>query len=132
MPSLSRGEKGLYSEEVKVEDFHIEKVRVYGLSNDAMQVIGRGTFGKVFLVKHKETGRLYAMKVLKKEEVDRRQQKNHTKGTRSLRPPQFYLRLYAAEREILEKIKHPFIVQLHYAFQTPDKLYFIMDFLNGG
>jgi serine/threonine protein kinase len=40
--------------------------------------------------------------------------------------------LIIAEREILEKIKNPFIVDLHYAFQTDDKLYFIMDFLNGG
>jgi serum/glucocorticoid-regulated kinase 2 len=37
-----------------------------------------------------------------------------------------------AERDILEKINNPFIVKLHYAFQTLDKLYFIMDFLNGG
>jgi serine/threonine protein kinase len=37
-----------------------------------------------------------------------------------------------AEREILEKINHPFIVKLHFAFQTPSKLYFVMDFLNGG
>ncbi len=37
-----------------------------------------------------------------------------------------------AEREILEKINHPFIVKLHFAFQTPTKLYFVMDFLNGG
>ena len=37
-----------------------------------------------------------------------------------------------AEREILEKIKNPYIVDLHYAFQTEDKLYFVMDFLNGG
>ena len=40
--------------------------------------------------------------------------------------------LTIAEREILEKIKNPFIVGLHYAFQTDDKLYFIMDFCNGG
>jgi serine/threonine protein kinase len=39
---------------------------------------------------------------------------------------------FLAEREILEKIKSPFIVDLHYAFQTEEKLYFIMDFLNGG
>jgi serine/threonine protein kinase len=39
---------------------------------------------------------------------------------------------YLAEREILEKIKNPFIVDLHFAFQTEDKLYFIMDFCNGG
>lgn len=37
-----------------------------------------------------------------------------------------------AEREILEKISNPFIVKLHYAFQTPDKLYFVLDFVNGG
>ena len=37
-----------------------------------------------------------------------------------------------AERDILEKIDSPFIVKLHYAFQTPAKLYFAMDFLNGG
>jgi serine/threonine protein kinase len=56
------------------------------------------------------------MKVLKKEEISEKQQEVHTK----------------AEREILEKIKNPFIVNLHYAFQTPDKLYFILDFVNGG
>lgn len=38
----------------------------------------------------------------------------------------------SAERDILEKINSPFIVKLHYAFQTDAKLYFVMDFLNGG
>ena len=33
---------------------------------------------------------------------------------------------------ILEKLNNPFIVKLHYAFQTPEKLYFVIDFLNGG
>jgi serine/threonine protein kinase len=33
---------------------------------------------------------------------------------------------------ILEKLNNPFIVKLHYAFQTPERLYFIIDFLNGG
>jgi len=36
------------------------------------------------------------------------------------------------ERIILEHLDHPFIVKLHFAFQTPEKLYFVMDFLNGG
>ena len=40
--------------------------------------------------------------------------------------------MYIAERMILEKLTHPFIVKLHYAFQTPEKLYFVIDFLNGG
>jgi len=36
------------------------------------------------------------------------------------------------EKSILQKISHPFIVQLHFAFQTKDKLYMILDFVNGG
>ena len=36
------------------------------------------------------------------------------------------------ERDILAEVKHPFIVQLHYAFQTEGKLYLILNFLRGG
>ena len=36
------------------------------------------------------------------------------------------------ERKILTEVKHPFIVKLHFAFQTPERLYFILDYLNGG
>lgn len=56
------------------------------------------------------------MKVLKKENVIKRNQVAHTKS----------------EREILQMMHSPFIVQMHYAFQTPEKLYLILDFLNGG
>jgi serine/threonine protein kinase len=56
------------------------------------------------------------MKILKKDAIARRNQKIHTK----------------AERTILENMTCPFIVQLHYAFQTPDKLYLVMDFMVGG
>ena len=90
-----------------------------------IKVIGRGTFGKVFMVRKKDTNVIFAMKVLKKEQIASRNLRVKTKG-KSL----FFT--IEAEREILEKIKNPFIVDLHYAFQTEDKLYFIMDFLNGG
>ena len=60
--------------------------------------------------------KLYAMKILKKEAVAKRNQKIHTQ----------------AERNILEEMHHPFIVELHYAFQTPSKLYMVMDFMQGG
>ena len=40
--------------------------------------------------------------------------------------------IYLAERDILEKVNNPYIVKLHYAFQTETKLYFFIDFLNGG
>ena len=81
-----------------------------------LKVIGRGSFGKVFLVQKKDSLEYFAMKTLKKDVILRRNQKINTQ----------------AERIILEKIRHPFIVRLHYAFQTPEKLYFVIDFLNGG
>ena len=56
------------------------------------------------------------MKILNKKEVEKRNQKIHTK----------------AERSILENMNSPFIIQLNYAFQTTDKLYLVMDFMIGG
>jgi|JI9StandDraft_2_1071091.scaffolds.fasta_scaffold908597_1 p70 ribosomal S6 kinase len=50
-------EQKLYSKAVNLEEFHI------------LKVIGWGTFGKVYMVKQKETNEIYAMKVLKKEEI---------------------------------------------------------------
>ena len=59
---------------------------------------------------------MYAMKILKKEYLAKLNQKINTK----------------AERFILEEMHHPFIVDLHYAFQTRNKLYMLMDFMQGG
>lgn len=98
------GEEELYSKKVNLNHFEIVKV------------IGRGSFGKVYLVQKKDTEEFFAMKVLKKESISTKSQREHT----------------VAERMILQKIDNPFVVKLHYAFQTPDKLYFVMDFLNGG
>lgn len=56
------------------------------------------------------------MKVLKKKEIVKRNQKINT----------------TAERKILEKINNNFIIKLHYAFQTTKKLFFVMDFMQGG
>lgn len=83
---------------------------------ELMTVIGRGSFGKVYLVKKAGTENYFALKKLRKDVVAQRNLFIKTQ----------------AERDILEKIDSPFIVKLHYAFQTPAKLYFVMDFLNGG
>jgi len=83
---------------------------------ELLTVIGKGSFGKVMQVKKKDDGKIYAMKVLRKEAIIARKQVAHTK----------------AEKTILQKIQHPFIVRLHFAFQTKDKLYMILDFVNGG
>eukprot|EP01102_Stenamoeba_stenopodia_P008101 TRINITY_DN2301_c0_g1_i3.p1 TRINITY_DN2301_c0_g1~~TRINITY_DN2301_c0_g1_i3.p1 ORF type:complete len:296 (-),score=67.21 TRINITY_DN2301_c0_g1_i3:548-1435(-) len=83
---------------------------------ELLTVIGKGSFGKVLQVRKKDTGKIYAMKVLRKEAIVQRKQVAHTK----------------AEKSILAKIQHPFIVGLHYAFQTEEKLYMVLDFVNGG
>ncbi|ODN03413.1 Ribosomal protein S6 kinase beta-1 [Orchesella cincta] len=84
------------------------------------KVLGKGGYGKVFQVRKcngKDAGKIFAMKVLKKATIVRNQKDTaHTK----------------AERNILEAVKHPFIVDLKYAFQTGGKLYLIMEYLSGG
>lgn len=85
---------------------------------ELLKVLGQGSFGKVFLVRKivsKDAGTLYAMKVLKKATLKVRD-RVRTK----------------MERDILAEVIHPFIVKLHYAFQTEGKLYLILDFLRGG
>ncbi|XP_023684898.1 ribosomal protein S6 kinase alpha-2 [Paramormyrops kingsleyae] len=85
---------------------------------ELLKVLGQGSYGKVFLVrkvKGSDKGQLYAMKVLKKATLKVRDR------VRS-----------KMERDILAEVNHPFIVKLHYAFQTEGKLYLILDFLRGG
>ncbi|XP_042213942.1 ribosomal protein S6 kinase alpha-3-like isoform X3 [Homarus americanus] len=85
---------------------------------ELLKVLGQGSFGKVFLVRKisgQDTGTLYAMKVLKKATLKVRD-RVRTK----------------MERDILADVNHPFVVKLHYAFQTEGKLYLILDFLRGG
>ncbi|XP_078088481.1 ribosomal protein S6 kinase alpha-3 isoform X7 [Mustelus asterias] len=85
---------------------------------ELLKVLGQGSFGKVFLVKKthgSDAGQLYAMKVLKKATLKVRD-RVRTK----------------MERDILVEVNHPFIVKLHYAFQTEGKLYLLLDFLRGG
>lgn len=87
---------------------------------ELLRVIGKGAYGKVFLVR-KTNGRdqntLYAMKVLEKAHIVL-----HAKDTEHTKN----------ERSILEEVRHPFIVRLFYAFQTDAKLYLILDFACGG
>ncbi|KAL3748317.1 hypothetical protein ACJRO7_009536 [Eucalyptus globulus] len=88
---------------------------------EILRVVGKGAFGKVFQVRKKgghggEGDGIYAMKVMRKETIIK---KNHVD----------YMK---AERDILAKVVHPFIVPLRYSFQTKSKLYLILDFINGG
>jgi serum/glucocorticoid-regulated kinase 2 len=84
---------------------------------ELLKVLGKGSFGKVMLVRKKnEDGPLYALKTLRKAALIKRNQLAHT----------------ATERFILQNIQNPFLVHLVYAFQTPDKLYMVLDYMGGG
>lgn len=83
---------------------------------EVLKLVGQGAFGKVYQVKKKGTSDIYAMKVMRKDKI---LEKNHAE----------YMK---AERDILTKVDHPFVVQLRYSFQTKYRLYLVLDFVNGG
>ncbi|XP_047125649.1 serine/threonine-protein kinase Sgk1 isoform X1 [Hydra vulgaris] len=82
-----------------------------------LKVIGKGSFGKVLLAKHKAEEKFYAIKVLHKAAIRKRNEARHIMAERNV---------------LLQNVKHPFLVGLHYSFQTNDKLYFVLDYVNGG
>ncbi|TSN67085.1 Ribosomal protein S6 kinase alpha-5 [Bagarius yarrelli] len=125
MPSseegLSGGDVFTVKHELKNANLtgHVERV---GIENfELLKVLGTGAYGKVFLVRKvsgHDSGKLYAMKVLKKATIV--QKAKTTEHTRT-------------ERQVLEHIREsPFLVTLHYAFQTDTKLHLILDYVNGG
>ncbi len=92
------------------------KVQVGPQHFELLKLIGEGGYGKVILVKNHLDGELYAMKVISKKLLAK---KNHVSYMKS-------------EREILTKISSPFVVSLRFAFHTETKLFLVMDFLGGG
>ena len=89
---------------LKLEDFEL------------LKVVGKGSFGKVMQVMKKDTNRIYALKTIRKQHIISRSEVAHT----------------LAERSVLAQINNPFIVPLKFSFQSPEKLYLVLAFVNGG
>ena len=83
---------------------------------ESLRVLGRGTYGKVVQARKRGTGQLYALKIMRKEDVLTRNQVRHT----------------LTERHVLQSVRHPFVIGLQFAFQTADKLYLVLPFMAGG
>jgi ribosomal protein S6 kinase beta len=102
--SIVRTISGVQSNKITPDDFTL------------LKVIGRGAYGKVLLVRHNLSTKVYAMKVLSKNTLVKHNQVNYTK----------------MERNVMIKLRHPYIVSLHYAFQTSDKAFLVSDYCSGG
>ncbi|KAG1169922.1 hypothetical protein G6F70_004567 [Rhizopus microsporus] len=94
----------------------IKQLQVGPASFVKVRMLGKGDVGKVYMVRQKGTDKLFAMKVLSKKEMIKR-----NKIKRAL-----------AEQEILMTSNHPFIVTLYHCFQSQDYLYFVMEYCMGG
>ena len=93
-----------------------EKDKINYKSFELLELIGGGSFGKVFKVRLKSTNEIFAMKVLNKSYLLKKK----------------LLRYAITECNILKESNSPFILKLHYAFQTPDNLYMILDYCSIG
>lgn len=93
-----------HKERTTIDDFEIIKP------------ISRGAFGKVFLARKRITGDLFAIKVLKKLDMIRKND----------------IERILAERNILIAVRNPFVVRFFYSFTCRDNLYLVMEYLNGG
>lgn len=93
-----------------------KKDRVSVTDFELLNLVGKGSFGKVIQVRKKDSGEIFAMKVLSKKHIVDHNEVIHT----------------ISEKNILMKLHHPFLVGLNYSFQTEEKLYFILDYINGG
>ncbi|CAO3643879.1 unnamed protein product [Cunninghamella echinulata] len=91
---------------VAVSPSHFKKIRL----------LGKGDVGRVYLVEEKDTKELYALKVLNKKEMIKRNK----------------IKRVLAEQSILSMAHHPFIVPLHHSFQSKDYLYFCLTYCSGG
>ncbi|KAJ8610070.1 hypothetical protein MRB53_038797 [Persea americana] len=96
----SKATKGKYS----LTDFNFQRT------------LGTGSFGRVHLVQSKHNQRFYAVKVLKKAQVVKMKQVEHTND----------------ERKMLAEVKHPFLITLWGTFSDSKNLYMVMDFVEGG
>ncbi|KRY58485.1 Serine/threonine-protein kinase 38, partial [Trichinella britovi] len=100
----------------ETEFLRLRRIRLTVADFEPLKVIGRGAFGEVRLVQKKDTGHVYAMKILRKIDMLEKEQVAHVR----------------AERDILSEADCDWVVKMYYSFQDASNLYLVMEFLPGG
>ena len=98
---------------------NIDKIYENDLNKNMFEfnyIIGKGGFGKVWKVQHKKTKDYFALKEMSKRKIIDKKSENSINS----------------EKKFLSFLNHPFIVNMHYAFQDMDNLYLVIDLLTGG
>ena len=109
------GEKEKQSSETKIKN-KIAEDNITKTSFEFIGIIGKGGFGKVWKVLYRKTKNIYAMKKMSKcKIIDKRSEHS-----------------IIAEHDLLSKMNHPFIINMHFCFQDNEYLYIAMDLLTGG
>ena len=109
-------QKPIQKEIIKKEPSIPKEEKLSKSSFKFLNIIGRGGFGKVWKVYSKKYKSIYAMKEMSKTKIiDKRSERS-----------------VKAERDLLEKMNHPFIINMHFSFQDNEHLYIAMDLLTGG
>jgi serine/threonine kinase 38 len=116
---MTDAQKEARRQELKARESEFLRIRRTKLGNqdfEPIKTIGRGAFGEVKLVQKKDTGQIFAMKILRKADMLEKDQVAHVK----------------AERDILVEADCTWVVRMHYSFQDSTNLYLVMEFLAGG
>ena len=113
-------EKGREIERKEIEETEVVKTqggeKVNQGSFELLKTLGKGYYGRVFLCEKKSNNKIYAMKVISKLDIIKRNFFNNLKN----------------EKMILETVNNPFVVNLEYCFASPSYIFFVMDFKQGG
>lgn len=115
-PIRSRANSKSYSRNYSSSSTKVREVEVGPGNFEKLKMLGQGDVGKVYLVREVKSNKLFAMKVLSKSEMIKRNK----------------IKRVLAEQGILAHANHPFIVTLHHSFQSEDYLYLCMEYCMGG
>jgi len=108
--------------ELETQYLRARRQRMRGRAFESIAVIGRGAYGEVRLVRLKDTGHVFAMKILNKEQMVAKRQQIHAVSER----------MALSASTIAYQDMNPWVVRLHYSFQDAAYLYLVMEYVPGG